>query len=166
MLTFYAKSFAIFNEVYITREFASVKAFCKLHGLQLSNHAKTAIVKYNSSYRKFVAGNGKQFRTCHFKTAVTTEADYSALRTSKLRTHSCRQAKAHSTQATGSNPLSCKLDTQMLSCPHLMLANVSSNDVIFTFNYRVQCFEEFRCFLVTKIFIHARPAFNAFPPST
>ena len=166
MLTFYAKGFAIFNEVYITGEFASVKAFCKLNGLQLANHAKTTIVKDDCSYRKLVACNGKQFGTGHFETTVTTEADYSTIRTSKLCAHSCRQAKAHSTQATGSNPLSCKLDTQMLSCPHLMLANVSSNDVIFIFNYRVQCFEEFRCFLVTKVFIHAGPAFNTFPPST
>ena len=166
MLTFYAKSFAIFNEVYITREFARVKAFCKLHGLQLANHTKTAVIKYNRSYGKFIAGNRKQFRTSHFKTTVATKADYSALRTSKLRTHSCRQAKAHGTQATGSNPLASKFNAQMLSCPHLMLANVSSNDVIFTFNYRIQCFEKFRCFLVTKVFVHAGPAFYAFPPST
>ena len=164
MLTFYVKSFAVFNEVYITRKLAGGKTFSKRNGLQLTNHTQATIVKDNCSYRKLVAGNGKEFRACHLKTTITAKTNHPTLRAGKLCTHSSRQAKAHGTQATGSNPLASKLDTQMLCCPHLMLTNVSSDDVIFILDYRVQSFEEFWSCLVTKVFVHTRPPFDTFPP--
>lgn len=90
MLTGYAEGFAVFDKINITRHFAGSKAFVELNGLQLPDHTQTAVIKNNSRYWQLVAGNGKQLRACHFKTAVAADADHAALGPGQLSAHGRR----------------------------------------------------------------------------
>src|SRR3989304_8094068 len=98
------------------------------HLLPLSHHPKIAVVQDSNLNGQFIFNNSTKFLNIHLNTTITCNVNNDLVRASKLGAYCGGKTESHSAQAAGRYETSGICVCIILSCPHLVLADFSSDN--------------------------------------
>src|SRR5581483_11378210 len=96
--------------------------------LPLPYHPEIAVVDDDDLNGQRMIGDGGKLGDGHLEAAVAHNGEDQLIGTGELRADSGRDTKAHRAEAAGIDPKVRRVKTNELSGPHLMLADVGSDD--------------------------------------
>src|SRR3989338_4176755 len=100
------------------------------HLLPLPHHTKISIVQDSNFNWQLIFNNSAEFLNIHLKTTVTGNVNNDFVRASKLGSYCGRKTESHGTQAAGRYKTSGICIGIILGCPHLVLADFSSDNCL------------------------------------
>ena len=136
--------------------------------LPLPDHAHVAVVQIDDLHRQVILLAGGELLDAHLDRGFAGNAGHGRTRVSKDRPHRKRKAHAHGAQTTRVNPAARLVKFVKLRRPHLMLADVRSDDgisagkLVQLFDHRLRLDD--RAVAVVFQTVAGTPGFDLLPP--
>ena len=109
-------------------EFDRAQAVVVEQRLPLAHHAEIAVVHHDDLDGQGVRGDGGQFGDRHLEAAVAADGEDQLIGTGHLRADGGGKAEAHGAESAGVDPEARLVEADQLRGPHLVLADVGSDD--------------------------------------
>src|SRR5215468_12349521 len=108
--------------------FGAAKPLGEKHLLPLPDHTVALIVEENRLHRQVVVRDGLHLADVHPQTAVTIDVDDETIGAGELRADGSGQSESHGPHRTRGQERLRMLVIEILSGPHLMLADAGADD--------------------------------------